>query len=102
MVMSTVTRIAVMAAPSTVMDPDTFWVRPTAVFAPVPASSSLTRWPANDDVPSARDPDVASTVHIPSKPPPALLLAVGPAEVDTLLSATGGGALPPNTCQSAN
>ena len=41
--MSTPTCIAVMAVPSMVMDPDTFWVRPTAVFAPVPASSSLTR-----------------------------------------------------------
>src|SRR2546430_1795730 len=101
--MSTVTCIALIALPSIVMGPDTFGVRPTAVFAPVPASSSLTRKPATDDVPSARDPDVASIVHVPSRAALAVLsVAVGPAEDETLFSATGAGALPPNTCQSAN
>ena len=41
--MSTDTCMAVIVVPSIVREPDTFWVRPTAVLAPVPASSSLTR-----------------------------------------------------------
>ena len=34
--MSTDTCIAVIVVPSIVREPDTFWVRPTAVLAPVP------------------------------------------------------------------
>jgi hypothetical protein len=52
-------------------------------------------------VPSASDPDVSSTVQVPSTLSPALSVAAGVADDVTGLSATGDGSLPPNSCQKA-
>ena len=57
---------SVTVVPSIVSEPSTAGVRPTAVFAPMPASSSWTRYPTNDAVPAERSPTVVSTVHVPS------------------------------------
>src|SRR6266542_1404625 len=69
-----VVRSAVMVAavtwvPLIVRDPLTSGVRPTAVFAPIEASCSWTRYPTNELVESAKEPIEVSTFQVPSMPP---------------------------------
>src|SRR4051812_39514226 len=67
-VMSTSNDAFGTTSPAIVIVPVTFGVRPTAVFAPMPASSSCTRNPANELVKSLNVPIVWSTFHVPSRP----------------------------------
>ena len=92
--MSTATSSAVTAVPSIVIEPVTSEVRPTAVFAPIPPSSSSIRYPAKGDTPSAVVA-AASTVHVPSKPAAGSAAEVVPVVVG-VESAAGGGSSPPN------
>src|SRR6266702_818081 len=49
-------------------------VRPTAVFAPMLASCSLTRCPTKESEKSPKEPIAGSTVHVPERSPDAVPL----------------------------
>lgn len=96
-VVPTSTESEVIDASSITSVPVTFRVRPTAVLAPTPPSSSWIRWPANVDDPSSREPEVVSTVHVPSADPvpPVVDVSVGVGLLDVEVSLASAGASPP-------
>ena len=77
-VRSTSKEASVTVVPSMVKSPVTSPVRPTAVEAPIPASSSLTRNPAKVPVAvsKSKSPVSASMVQVPSMALPASVVAV--------------------------